>query len=1135
MFFILLFIPDLAHARPLRVLALGYAVSPRPGLSAGVRRWLAADATLQRQLARRGITIKNAIFNPELTAAALRRFDVVVWIGSPKARMLGPVADMVRKQFTMLHHFVAGGGGLLYLHTPFWSMGRQTEGINGWLRRYDGSVLLEQVLERRATDLHRDSRLRAPLGWTDNLARHSVTRGVGGVFYPVAHNAWHNFTQPVRVGRRWTVLVRGEASAYTVRPRSDGNASRVRDTRGSYSRAPPMLAIRRAGRGRLALWPVASTCFWQDGYHALWGGGLLMEGSAGGKRGDGLVLLERLLRWLGRSTPLPATAAVKAPPPATQPVAAAVKPPPPVIPWDRIRLKGSVLPRHYLGLIGAQSDLSVGSASPGRMIAAARQAGYTFIAFTEALSRMDAARTARLIKACKDGSSETFQAVPGFSYLDEAGNAHVVFGPRVRWPRKEWFSKRVPGRITYNNVFFRGLDFSPLAVVRSSRNPKKPWLLGNYRGFAVYTYEDGKLVDDSLAHYRTLQAMGYNLFPMVLHQTRSPAAVRAARDKTSMQTYVRWHRGRDPVSALTGVYGAVHNRKRLHYFPSFVSSGPIIEDFRTVNAGTSDLAYPGNQRHRTHVLVSSAAGLRQVDLRYGPHRRYRYRARGKRFETTLDGFHDRQRAPLLEVEDARGRRAISWARLTAVQEYSHVWGSDNYNTINSGKWAASTLQALRGIEDRVGLTLVRLLPRLVVDHPILKQQELADTARPAVRQDVLVAGRFGSVVEHRASGHYPLSASGNWNLAVVEPWQPNRRLRFVVRVTRYRPHPDGAVVDLVESTVTALTDLTVATHNNRGLPLTHVSATRGMDLLEVSDGGGKVIRRQLRGGIAALEERPGDGGYAALSPARGGSVAFVPLQAGLRLHVWRYPGGGGMWLLGGRPGQRLGRGRSLTFRFLSVNGGLGASGVQGAGFARSLIQKMGVAKNGRAAYRVKARRGRVQSRRFVLSLRASRGAFSGTITRARLPLDLPVRLLGLNPRWDALLWYRGEGQFLVPVWRTGQHRLFAAGRQRRLLRDELRRFPVTRTVGMLQVDTELGDRDVFMGHPVQASDARLYVQLSDSRKGREQIWLHNSERLPITATVWRDPDFTLIPPFRRTVTVPAGGSLCIRPRKAAAR
>ncbi len=1116
----LLLLAGPASARPLRVLALGYHVSADRRAPDRSLRWVKPDARLQRELARRGITVDEAVYGPALDDKLLRRYQVVVLLGAPLQGQRPAVEQMVRRKMALLHRHVARGGGLLYLHAPAWGMGRQEARLNRWLRRYGGRVLREQVTEPPAR-LHRIQRVRTPLGWTDSLARHRVTRGVGGLFYPVARNAWHNYTQPVKVSRRWRVLVRGEATARSVRGRSGGAPSRVVDDGGSYRRSPPLLAVRQAGRGRLALWPTASTCLWQDGYHRQWRG-QVMDGAAGARRSRGLALLEQLLRWLGRSTPRAAGPEVIEPP---APAPAAAKP----LAWDRIRPRGAELPQHYVGLVGAQSDLSLGSASPAQMIRAARAAGYQFVAFTEELSRMDAAKTRRLIQACRAGSTPTFQAVPGFHYRDEAGNAHVVFGPRVRWPDKAWLSKKAPGRVTYNNVFFRGLGFQPLAVVRSASNPKKPWLLGNFKGFAVYSYVGGKRVDDSSAHYRTLQAMGYNLFPLALHLSRSPAAVKAARGPGLMQTYVRWWRASDPVAAITGPLGAVVKGRRLHYFPAFVSSGPIIEDFRTINAAVIDLAQPGRQRHRTHLLVSAAAGLAQVELRHGPSRRYRITARGKRLGRVIDGFHDRQRAPLLEVTDAAGGRAISWSRLHAVQEYSFVSGADNFNTIHGGKWATSAITPLRGVEDYVRLTQLRPLPRLMVHHATLGQRELDDSARPAVRQDVRVASRFGSVVEYSATGHYPRGATSNWNLAVVEPWRPNKNLLYRVRVTRYRPHPDGVVVDLIKATITPRRDLIITSHNNRGLPLLH-TASPGFLRLDVTGAGGKVTRRSLAGGVAALEARPARGGFAALSPAPGGSVAYVPLQKGLRVHVWRHARGGGMWLLGGRPGQRLKAGRALTFSYLAVNGGLGAAGTTGAGFITDLISKMGLGASGATAYRVQARRGKVTSRRLVLKLAASRGAFSGRVSRAKLPLDLPVRLTGLNGRWDALLWYRGQGQFLVPLWRPGRDHV-SAGRQRRTLKDEQRRFPVSAGAGMLQLDTELGARDVFIGHPVQASDRRLYIQLTDTRKGRERVWLHNSEKKAITTTVWRDPDFSLLPAFKLEVTVPAGESRCIRPGK----
>ena len=1137
LYFVLCLLPSTSHAAPLRVLALAYAVSGTPQIRYKARQWAKPDPMLGQRLAQSGVALETTIFNPALTAAYLKRFQVVLLLGFPDERRAGPHAAMLRRQLAALQRFVSDGGGLLYLHAPRWSLGRQTASINRWLVHHGARVLRQQVMEQRASRQHRAAGLRTVLGWTANFGRGRLTRGLGGLLYPMGHSAWHNFTQPLQVDRRWTVVLRGGSTARSVKTHNSGDTARLRISPGSHAKAPPLLALRSVGRGRLALWPVASSCLWQDAFHQRWGSGLLMQGSAGALRSDGQALLLRVLYWLGRSRlpdkSGPGSRAGSGP--ATQPGVS-----PPVtkrvrgLDWDRIRPAGRFLPRHYVGLIGAQSDLSVGQDSPQKMIHAARQAGYQFIAFTEDLARMTAAKTRRLGQLCKAASSDDFQAVPGFYYLDQAGNAQVVFGPQVQWPRASWFSQRHRGRVTYNNVLFRGFNVMPLAVVRSTQNPKEPWFLGNYKGFAVYTYVHGKLVDDSLAHYRTLAAQGFNLFPMVLHLARSVAGVRAARGRGLMQSYVRWHRGKDPLSAMTGGSGAVYQGRSLHYFPSFISQGPIIEDFRTHNLGTADLTWSGGDRHRTHLLVSSDRELAQLRLRLDAARSYRFAGRGRRMELTVDGFHDRQQHPLLEVQDRAGRRAISWSPSTSVHAYHLVRGADNFNTYSGGKWAHSSRRPLRGIEDYLRPTQVALLPLVLVSRGADRSRALPELMRPAVRQQVLAAGRFGSVVEYRVRHHYPPGASANWNSAVVQSLQQNSGARYVTRVTRFRPRPDGLVVDLVETTLTAHRELLLARQPHSAIVLARTHDARGLLQLEQGGGGTRPRHQTLQlasksSGSSSARGRLKAGAYVAAYPAPGGSVAFVALQPGLGYAAGRGRSGTTLSLLGGPAQQRWSPGQALSFRYLMVNSGLTGARRGGTVFIRSLIRDMGLGPGGRTAYRVVARRGKVTSRRLVLQLQAAGGAFWGTITSAHLPLDLPVRVSRLNPRWDALLWYRGAARLRSLRWQLDRHGRRHVVRPLQERRDALIRFPVVRGRGMLQLDTEL-PRDLFLGHPVQAADSRLRILLTDARAGRETVWLHNSEHHPITTEVWRDRDFTLIPAFRRRLTVPAGASVCIKPR-----
>jgi len=1098
-------------------------------------KWNIPDPILQKHLKELGFAFDVTVYSPTLTWDYLKQFNTVVLIGMPVPERAGQDEQMVRSKLELLHRYVAEGGGVLLLHAPDWSFGLNVKSMNAWLKRYGAEVLFEQVVEADASRRFKRFGLRSELAWTDNIAEHALTHGVEGYWYPLAHSDWNSFAQPVKVCADWTVLVSGTQTARSVRSLKAGTAGEFREEPGTCQSAPPMIAARQADKGRLAIWPVASTCVWQDGYHPRWGEGLLMDGTLEGKRGSALQLLRNLLVWLsepsvasgtlgGYSAPLRSVKAYEG-------EAGFIK-----IDWDRAHARGKLIPNCYVGLIGAQSELSVGKGRPEEFIAAAREAGYDFIAFTEDFAHMSPKKTERLIRVCSEGSTPTFQAVPGFYYLDEAGNAHVVFGPKIYWPRDEWISKKKPGRITTNNVLFRGFSFMPLAVVKSGRNPKKPWFLGNYKGFAVYTYEDGELVDDALKQYRYLQSAHFNLFPFALHLVRSPDRLKAERS-VGMQTYIRWFSPADPITAITGHLGAVHEGRNIWYYPSFVSDGPIIEDFWVRNFGSSDLAMPGNDRFRIHMLVSSPAGLKFVDLFDGQELRYRYRVGGKQFEQEVDGFHDSQHHPLLEVTDAAGRRAIGWTRHTQVQEYYFIRCSDNFNTMTFGKWYNSRIKPLRGIEDYIGLTPRNVLPRVFVDRGPSKRLLLPDTNRPAVLQDVLVAGRFGSVVEYKVDEHYPPTASANWNKAVIEPTLPNENARYTVRVTRYCPRPDSPIIDLVETEIMAKRDLRLTSQSPGGTIVAHSSATNSLRNLLAIEADGKVTAMSMD--LAPTQQNVGAGGvlgdgtYAAVFPALGGSAAFVALQPGLIFRAGRHRAGKdvgtNLFIYSPDAGRRLKAGETLTYRLLSVNSGRGPRADNR--FVEDIRMDMGLNPQRHTAYAVNARRGRVVSTRYVLQLEATDGVFSGTITEAHLPIDLPVRIDGLNPRWDAVLWYRGNAKLYVPIWEFDEVWDTFAVRHRRTLADELRHIPVWQGGAMLQIDTEMGDKDVFVGHPVQASDARVWIILEDTRKGKETLFLHNSEEEPITCEVWRDADFGLIPAFRRKVTIPAGQSLRIHPAR----
>ena len=279
------------------------------------------DERLQDVLAAEKIAWSASNFSTQLSWDYLKQFNVVVLLDFPMIEKHGDLKAQVRAAEALLARFMTAGGGLLctgITEYGMWGLERGTEEVDRFLEPFDAAVLAEQV-EEKDPGLVLPSLGISAMAWTGNVAPHEITQGVRGLLYPVDY-AWAYYTHPVRVGPDWQVLVKGSptATTHTTTLGLEGAAgARQGKKPGSIAAEPPLVAVRQAGPGRLALWPTVGSPYIIDAYHAFWGSGLTMDGNHPQKPSDGRKLLLGLLRWLGQPSLGKLGGALVAPPPAT--------------------------------------------------------------------------------------------------------------------------------------------------------------------------------------------------------------------------------------------------------------------------------------------------------------------------------------------------------------------------------------------------------------------------------------------------------------------------------------------------------------------------------------------------------------------------------------------------------------------------------------------------------------------------------------------------------------------------------------------------------------------------------------------------------------------------------------------------
>ncbi|MHB9023101.1 MAG: hypothetical protein ACYC7E_02860 [Armatimonadota bacterium] len=1047
------------------------------------------------------------------TRDSLKHYNTIVLTEYPQVGTGGPTPEQQR-YIELLRWYVEQGGGLLLFGGNNQDSGMCVRFQNELLKPYGAQVLREHVLDKETRYKGRSF----TYGWTDRITPDPLTAGVTGLYYAMV-NGWGgtSTTNPVQVDASWKVLVTAGKSAYTC---ALFDTKPMPDTPATYAGAPPLLAVKQVGAGRIVLWPTLATTTVVDGYHYLWDSGLVLSGKVGERGSQGWRLISNLFKYLVEPTlaaGVPDNYVPKLPPKRSLENEPGFK----QIDWDTATVPNE-LPQCYKTLIGARTRLSSGTGTVRDYAEAAKQHGYQVLVITEDLERMSEEKWKTLEKECRDASTADFRVIPGYKFFDENENQGVVFGD-IGWVKKEWMSEKSPGRIKEISYWTHGYaEWPPVAIITPTRNPKRPWFLGTCHGYATFTYQNGKLIDESVSEYLELVKNRFDNFQLAVHLLDSPAQVAQAAAAGNMQTYVR-------AKSLALIVR--HMSRGMHdigwRFPVFVSNGPIIGEFQAYNFGTADLTLRGGERIRLRLAVSSAAPIREVKLTDGGALYRRFLTHELNFDRSWDFFHDRQHTFVADITDAQGRRAISWLRWTEAQEQYFGNCGDNWNIMPGGKWSGSRYLTTRGFE-----TYFSQAPSSWVWPAVLTQQDGKTQnimpARPAVHVNIRMASRFASIVDYEVDGAYPPDETPNWNdFCNVGAITPLDTLRTRTRRIFYTPRPDHVQVELLEGRITPLKPLSLAP----GHPVQCVRMTSNgllpLDHLSISDvaKGDLVLRRSASlKGSQSWNGTVMPGGYLSIWPHPGGAVGAFALDADTEYKAWFYENAAGFSLHSGTGGVVWPAGKDMTYRFLNV---------QGHRFAETESNeemewvKAGFGLRGAPQYRVTSKVGSIKATGFPLILTPEDGGFLGEFRRTRLPMDLPVKLEGLNEHWQAGVWYAGEQALYRPYWNFDEYNRIVPELKEDRMTDAVFPGPVFEGAGYFQVDVEKADRTVFLGHFLVCGNREIFLQLLDTRPGKRAFEAHNPTDKDITTTVRPGKGFTLLGSFNRRLKVPAGSSVII--------
>ncbi len=503
---------------------------------------------------------------------------------------------------------------------------------------------------------------------TGNIAGSPMTEGVKKLYFPEWGCGGMWGTMGLSLSKDWIPVVRGEKTARSFITTAETSKNSLFVKAGTLKSEPVLAAYRTYGKGKIAVISCnlmhltlnAHACDWP----AVW------EKNGDGKtKSDGTRFLLNTLKFLsGDALANPEIGLYR------EQTASAAGPARPVN-FDRVSFAP---PQNCVkGLIGIHSAFSDGKGTVAEYAAAAKRAGYQFLAFTESLEKLTPEKYAALRKACAAVSDHTFYACPGIEFSEANGLRWAFWGEDVIFPEDNIFLG-AKDRVNWWGLYNASCNRRPSALLNYDRlhelgDASNLWW---YFRVPVKVCRNGRVLARNLNEYlfalNDIRGQGNMVFNGIY------APEKLAEEASAC--------GWNLVYGDVGKAREWLNTKNIfNCGGGYASEGPVIHLWQGINAANAaDYAVQQDrQRVRLKLAVSSPAGIREVKVHDGTRGLFRRFDGGgkKQFSAEFDALHDRVHHLVLEVTDRNGRSAVSPEVLIQNPYYAITRCTDNLNLL----------------------------------------------------------------------------------------------------------------------------------------------------------------------------------------------------------------------------------------------------------------------------------------------------------------------------------------------------------------------------------------------------------------------------------------------------------------------